>query len=309
MASAGADRRVAMALAGLGLLLAVAACGPAKSGATGTATPSPGWPQAVNGRLTTQMCGLLTEADYAKYHRARFSLQSDDVDPANTVFCRYLLDDYLTLSLQPTEEAAKLVLENDQDMQIAQLAGNGIVSILDSGYVPHTDDSWFDYTNTSTPAHKEYHLEARRGALLIILNLGGAPDKNATDPRTTLAGLATLVLQRVPDLGTHDLGQTHKITMHVSGTGAADYVHYADPNVPGTLYVRVQPPPKLPWSLEVPFAIVSSKETISLSVTAASAAGASAPLSCQISVDGKLEVSNSGAGTTSCQAVYRHPTN
>jgi hypothetical protein len=308
MASARAYRRAALALAGFGVLLVVAACGPSTNGAAGSPTPSPAWPQPVNGKLTKDMCGLLTDADYAVYHRDRFSLASADTDPANTVFCRYLLDDELTLSLQPTAEAAKLVMQNDIDMQIVQLGENGVGSILQDGSVPYTDDSWFDYTNTSTPAHKEYHLEVRRGALVVILNLGGAPDQNAANPKTTLIGLATLVLQRVPDLGTHDLGRTHKIAMHVSGTGIAEKVDYADPNEPGG-FIEVTPPPDLPWSTEIPFAIVSSKKTISLNLTAVSAAGASAPLGCQISVDGKLQVSNSGRGTTSCQAAYRLPTN
>jgi hypothetical protein len=308
VASAREYRRTALVLAGLGLLFAVvAACGSAKNGATGVETPSSVWPQPVGGKLTKDMCGLLTDADYAVYHRTRFSLESAETDPANTVFCSYLLDDELTLSVQPTARAAKMIMENQLSLQVPRLGANGLSSIIDYAYVPGADDTWFDLTATSTPAHKEYHLETRRGALLVILNLGGKPDDSATDPKITLAGLATLVLQRLPGLGTPDPGQTHEITMQVSGTGAGATINYVNPSEFNGIFDAT--PSKLPWSTELPFAVLSSKDTISLRLTAKLSGGASAVLSCQISVDGKVEVSNSGTGTVLCQKLYHVSTN
>src|SRR4051794_20872583 len=71
-------RGAALRVAVTGVLMAaLAACDPASAGHknTGTGTsggpPPGGWPQPVNGQLTTNMCGLLTNADYAKYGHER----------------------------------------------------------------------------------------------------------------------------------------------------------------------------------------------------------------------------------------------
>ena len=112
-------RRGAAALsAGCALVLTLTACGSSGGdggGITGAVKaaggpPAGGWPQPVNGQLTPAMCGLLTDADYAKYGHERLPVDSQkrvDGQP-NAVDCLYTTEDDLNLSLQPTAQSAKV---------------------------------------------------------------------------------------------------------------------------------------------------------------------------------------------------------
>jgi hypothetical protein len=276
----------------------------AGAAAPARATPPPGgWPQPEGGRLTEKMCGLLTDADYARFGHRRLPSVSEKLSESgsNRVNCLYMTGDELWLDLQPTAESARLVFAADFRTHKRRMAQDERQSVLATSVVPGIDASWYDYaTLGSDGPNQEHELRLRRGSLLVGITLSGIKGKNEQDPRTVLTGLAALVLQRVPDVGKTDTGRTHKVTYEVLGTGRATSITYGDPTV-GKAITRKNV--RLPWRLVLPIGATGRPGT-PLVLNAASAAPL-ASLGCRISVDGRTVASEPRqGGLVFCQGNY-----
>ncbi|MGI8336486.1 MmpS family transport accessory protein [Actinomadura scrupuli] len=283
-----------MFLLGSALVIALAGCGSDGSGgsggsgggeAAGGGPPPGGWPQPENGRLTEKMCGLLTNADYAKYGHHRLpSVSAKPVEGGNGVECLYMTQDELSLGLQPTAQAAKLVYAAGLKEHKDRLASDHRSTILATGVVPGADESWFDYWTLGTEGaqYKEHELQLRRGSLLVTLILSGLRGKSEKDPREVLTGLAGLVLERIPDVGKTDTGVTHKVQYEVTGSGTAKLIMYYDPAESKTVQRKNV---RLPWRLELPMAGQGGQQ-IPLTLNATSS-GPLAVIGCSVSVDGR----------------------
>jgi hypothetical protein len=301
-----------MFLLGCALVTALAGCGStggggskAGGGAASDGPPPGGWPQPENGRLTEGMCGLLTNTDYARFGHQRLPSVSvkRSESGANAVDCRYMTEDELALNLQPTSEAAKLVFAAELESHKKRLVSEKRESILATDMVQGADESWFDYWTLGTSAgqFKEHELQVRRGALIVSLTLSGIKGKNEKDPREVLAGLAGLLLKRIPDVGKTDTGVTHKVRYKVSGTGRAKTIRYSDPTG-GKLVERKNVP--LPWSVELPMASLG-RQQVPLTLNAL-ANGLMVAIGCSVSVDGKpvTEQPPRIGGLALCQGKY-----
>jgi hypothetical protein len=297
--------------AGCALVIALAGCGnddggwlrardkaSARAGAAAPAraTPPPGgWPQPEGGRLTAKMCGLLTDADYAKFGHRRLPSVSEKLSETGTnrVDCLYMTDDELWLDLQPTEVSAKLVFAADYREHKRRMAQEDRQSVLATSVVPGADASWYDYATLGSDSgpYKEHELRLRRGSLLVGITLSGLKGKTEPDPRTVLAGLAALVLQRVPNVGKADTGRTHQVTYEVLGAGRAATLNYTEPTG-GKSITRKNV--RLPWRVVLPMGETGQAGT-TLVLNAASIAPGAA-LGCRILVDGHIVATQSPRG-------------
>ncbi|MDN3353406.1 hypothetical protein [Actinomadura sp. DC4] len=305
-------RRTAALSLGCALLLALAGCGTKVTGGGGggaeaAGPPAGGWPQPVNGKLTTAMCGLLTDADYKKFGHDRLPSVSQkmvDGEP-NAVDCLYTVQDDLYLSLQPTAEAAKLGFAARLKDHKDRLAEDQRPTVLATNVVQGADESWFDYwtLGTADSKFKEYELQLRRGALLVNITLSGLKGKTEQDPRTVLSGLAGLVLQRIPTVGKTDTGRTLKAKFTVIGPGRARQIIYNDPSTQKSVTVKNV---KLPWHVEKPL-ITLGQPTVMLTLNALDSSPMAA-VGCNISVDGQTVVQESPQmGLANCMGNYTPP--
>ncbi|GAA2157327.1 hypothetical protein [Actinomadura napierensis] len=254
----------------------------AKPAARATA-PAGGWPQPENGRLTAKMCGLLTDDDYARFGHERMPLENGAPaqDGSNTIGCMYILGDQLTLSLQRTAQGAKIAFR--QGVAEHQDRRKGKQSVLASNVVQGADESWFDYSTLGGDV-SEYEVEARRGALTVGIILSEVPQHPDKDPKGILAGLAGLVLQRLPNVGKADTGTVHQVKYVLWGSGpVSKQVVYNDPVSNKTVTLAGV---KLPWHKEFPMPDTGDQPTAALSVTGASALPTGV-IGCEILVDGK----------------------
>lgn len=296
------------------LALVLTGCGTkSPSGGGGGAKPNGGpppggWPQPVNGQLTTQMCGLLTDADYAKYGHQRLPMVSEkrsDTEP-NAVDCLYMTEDELSLNLQPTAESAKLTYEGKLKDHKDRLTEDKRPTVLAENVVPGTDQSWFDYwtLGTANSKYTEYEISVRRGSLLVGMILSGIKGKTEQDPRVLLSGLAGLVLQRIPNVGKTDTGKTQKARFAVIGSGRARQIVYNDPASSKTVTLKNV---KLPWHVDKPLVTLGSP-MVMLNLTATTGTPMAA-IGCSISVDGQTVVVEQPriGGFTSCLKSYTPP--
>jgi hypothetical protein len=307
-------KRTGVLALGCALVIASAGCGSgggdgwAKAGGSAKATtgaqnagpPPGGWPQPENGQLTEKMCGLLTDADYAKFgHRRLPSVSEKRSDTgANAVYCLYMTDDELSLTLHPTVQAATLAYNSDLRDHKRRLAGEQRQTILATSVVPGADQSWYDYATLGSDQdkYKEHQLELRRGALLVGLTLSGLRGKTEKDPREVLVGLAQLALQRIPNVGKADTGVTHKVTFAVVGRGVAKTINYNDPtSLKSVKLTNV----RLPWRKTVPLASSERPEVVINLSAATTTPGAL--IGCKVALDGKIVVQQKpGFGLAFC---------
>jgi len=306
-------KRGATALSmGCALLLALAGCGTRAGGGGGGAEaagpPAGGWPQPVNGRLTTKMCGLLTDADYAKYGHERLPVVSQKQvdDQPNAVDCLYTTQDDLNLSLQPTAEAARLAFADTLDDHKERLTEDHRQTVLANNVVPGADESWFDYWTLGTANSKftEYEIRVRRGALLVGITLSGLKGEKEQDPRVLLSGLAGLVLQRIPSVGKTDTGRTHKAEFTVIGPGRAKQIVYSDPTSQKSVTLKNV---KLPWHVEKPLVALGGP-FVMLNLSAFSGRSM-VSVGCNISVDGQTVVQQDPqiTGLATCMKTFTPP--
>jgi hypothetical protein len=299
-------------LVSLVLTAALAACGSGSSGGhpkdSGGGPPKGGWPQPVNGQLTPQMCGLLTDDDYAKYGHERLPVISQKrVDNApNAIDCLYTTNDELSLGLQPTAEAAKVQYAAGLKDHKERLAEDHRPTVLATNVVQGADESWFDYwtLGTANSQFKEYEISVRRGSLIVGIVLSGLKGKSEKDPRTVLTGLAGLVLQRIPNVGRTDTGKTHKAEFAVAGAGRARQIVFNDPTSGETTTLKNV---KLPWHTEKPL-IYTGQAQVMLNLSATSSSPLAA-IGCNISVDGETVVQEQPkvGGFANCMRSFTPP--
>ena len=223
---------------------------------TGQAGPPPGgWPQPAGPRVTTSMCGLLTDADYKKLgHDRRPVMSTTLANRTNTVDCTYQSIDAMSLTLEPTSEAARYLFAAGLADHKRQLASGHRTSVLATNPVALADESWFDYwtagaADQTPPAHE---IRARRGALVVGITLSGVRGKKEGDPRSVLTNLADLVLRRLPHVGAENTGTDHKIEYQVIGFGRARSISYED--YTGLETGGEVKNPRIPWLRVVPMA-------------------------------------------------------
>ncbi|GLY83075.1 hypothetical protein [Actinoallomurus iriomotensis] len=198
-------------------------------GADEAGPPAGGWPQPAGNRVTTQMCGLLTKADYSKLgHVLRPSMSSTVNDGTNTLDCSYQSVDAMSLTLRPTAEAARSYFAADLADHKQQLASGHRASVLAKDVVALADDSWFDNWTAGTAEQGAHEIRVRRGALVLSITLNGKRGKKEGDPRSVLTNLADLVLRRLPHAGTKDTGTNHKVQYEVIGLGRATSIWWQD---------------------------------------------------------------------------------
>jgi hypothetical protein len=302
--------RYGATLALVALTAVLTACGTGSpggdkgGGTTAAGPPSGGWPQPENGRLTTRMCGLLTDADYAKYGHRRLPVVSQENAKTlpNAIDCLYTAQDDLSLSLQPTAEAARLQYSRTLADHKDRLSGEHRPSALATDVVPGADESWFDYwtLGTADSKFKEYQLSARRGALVVGIVLSGLKGDHEQDPRTVLSGLAGLVLQRIPDVGRTDTGTTSKARFTVVGGGRAHQIIYTDPTTLKSVTLKNV---KLPWHLDTPLVDTGQGSTL-FNLTAQSGVP-TGMVGCSVSVGGATMVEEQPRmGVVSCMETY-----
>ncbi|WP_285567118.1 hypothetical protein [Actinoallomurus iriomotensis] len=296
------------------LTAVLTACGSGSSGGakssenSGGGPPKGGWPQPVNGQLTPQMCGLLTDADYAKYGHTRLPVISQKrLDNApNAIDCLYTTSDELDIGLQPTAEAAKTQYAAGLKDHKERLTEDSRPTVLATNVVQGADESWFDYwtLGTANSQFKEYEISVRRGSLVVGIVLSGLKGKNEKDPRTVLTGLAGLVLQRIPNVGRTDTGKTHKAEFAVAGAGRAKQIVFNDPTSGAVTTLKNV---KLPWHVEKPL-INYGQAQIMLNLTAVSGTPMAA-IGCNISVDGKTVVQEDPkiGGFANCSQPFTPP--
>jgi hypothetical protein len=287
---------------GCALLLVLTGCRLTSGRHDQSGPPAGGWPQPAGTRVTSAMCGLLTDADYARLGHDRKPSTSGTVrDQTNTVDCLYESVDEMTLSLEPTAAAAKYIFAADLRNHRKQLAEGSRRSDLAGGVVGPADESWFDNwsagTSGSSPAAHE--IRVRRGGLILGITLSGDRGKKERDPRTVLVDLAGLVLRRLPHVGARDTGTTHRIEYELIGKGKATGVYWDD--YTGIENSDVENLP-LPWSTVVEMA---SPAGVTLDPPVLHAeVGPNAKLTCLIFVDGvPVAGEKSHKGVVECEGV------
>jgi hypothetical protein len=270
---------------GCALLVALTGCR-VTAGGDDSGPPAGGWPQPAGNRVTDDMCGLLTNADYTKLgHVRRPKINSSVTSRANSLYCQYQSTDEMTLSLQPSAEFAKYVFAADLNYHKAQLTENHRQSALVNGVVGAADESWVDYWGPGTADARPvaHEIRIRRGALILGITLSGVRGKSEKDPRSVLVDLAGLVLRRLPHVGAKDTGTQHKIEYDVIGVGKAKSIDWTD--YTGVQNAGTVTNVRMPWLHMVPMASVDGVEPDSLSLRV-EASSPKTKVGCLIVVDG-----------------------
>jgi hypothetical protein len=263
--------------------LALVGCDPV-AGSVHDGPPAGGWPQPAGDRLTESMCGLLTKADYTRLgHVRRPSMWGTVNASTNSLDCQYQAGDELTLSLQPTAEFARYVFAADLQDHKGRLAADHRRSTLAGDVVGPADESWSDIVATMGTAAAGPELRLRRGALILGITLSGVRGKKEKDPRGELTELANLVLRRLPHVGAHDTGTTHKIEYEVVGTGRAGSIEWEKFDGVGG-YGRLKNP-RIPW-LQTVWMATGGSITPNPPVLRVQASSPDRKVGCLIVVDG-----------------------
>ncbi|GAA2885468.1 hypothetical protein Acy02nite_79900 [Actinoplanes cyaneus] len=206
-------------------MLCLAACsGTDGKPATGTDPKPASWPQPVGGRLTPQMCDLLTPDDFAASGVTALNWEdrkaSESPEPSS-LSCHALGGHWLSLALQPDPESAHLsyqqnLADHRRRVKNSQLQENG---------VPDADESWFDVSDIDG-----HDLWVRRGALLVGLNIGFLHDDQDFDARKAAATLVSTLLQRIPEVGKNATGKPHELVLRADSKDVKTArVQYTDP--------------------------------------------------------------------------------
>ncbi|MEV6490470.1 hypothetical protein AB0M20_17855 [Actinoplanes sp. NPDC051633] len=293
------------------VLLMAAGCsgGDEGSGGGSAKPPAGGWPQPENGQITAKMCGLLTEADYAEFgHKLLLDLEASTASKAtsNGIYCSAPPADQLTLSLQPTAEAAEIYYQGVLASRKFQVVSDKRDTILVENLVTGADSSWLDYWVDSgeDDATKDYELVVRRGSLMLSLVLSGVDEAKEKDPKGTLVALADRVLQRVGELGKTDTGVTRMLHLEVNGKGKARQIQYSVPDRPVKTLENV----KLPWKADLPLADHGDNlQNLSLNAHTPISRGLPVQIACRIQVDDKIVSEEGDFGFAGCLSHVPKP--
>ncbi|MBW8486846.1 RDD family protein [Actinomadura parmotrematis] len=269
--------------------------------------PAGGWPQPQNGRVTPDMCGLLTRQDYANFGYSWFGYSNTDVQPPNRVSCLSTGGGGLGVEVLPTRKAAEIRYAQVLRDHKSRLQEDQRRSALATGVVPGTDESWFDNATlgSDSATFKEYDLYARRGALLVSVNLQAWNHKGEKPPKEAAAGLAARVLERLPGVGATDTGTLSKLSFVVVGsrTNRASSISYSDPTSGRSVQLKNV---KLPWRVDVDY-VPSGASITTFNLTASSPMGTIADLQkgvvCTILLDGKPLKTGGPSSMALCMAT------
>jgi hypothetical protein len=285
------------------LVLVLAGCHLTRDRDVRTGPPAGGWPQPAGTRVTSAMCGLLTDADYARLGHDRKPSTSNSVkSQTNTLDCLYESTDELTLSLEPTARVAKYIFAADLRDHRKQLAEGRRTSKLVAGVIGPADESWFDDWSAGTDGSgaAAHEIRVRRGGLILGITLSADRGKKEGDPRSVLVELADLVLRRLPHVGTRDTGTTHRIEYELIGSGKATDVYWDD-------YTDIESSGRantlrLPWSTVIEMGIPEGATPDSPELSAE--VPPNAKVTCLIFVDGEpVAGQKSHKGTVDCEGV------
>lgn len=295
-------RWAATTAAGLALLLNATACGGVVDDVP--TPPAGGWPQAADGKITADLCALLTAADWRQYGHTMYADEPDSREAytgANGVSCTWLLGDRLSIELQPNAESGTAAFQQDLNEHKRQMEAEKRESALEENVLDGADASWFDHGWLD---ENTYELHAVRQGLLISIeyNKNDQGDEGkAKEPKELLSGLVRTVYERVPDLGKNPTGDSHKVKLAVEGNQPKINVSYLDP-ITGELVEKNDVGEKVDGedvrtTFTVEFVVPErDKQRLSITGTAAGADPFNPPsLTCAIGLDGKqLEDSTPG---------------
>jgi hypothetical protein len=285
------------------LALALAAC----SGNSGDKGDKPAetkpvsWPQPVDGKLTPEMCDLLTADDFLSAGVLALEWKSKKLAPEigpNAVTCHALGSHFLTLNLQPDPVSAQLYYQNT----LGERRRSGKEPVQENG-VPAADASWFGVAPLSA-TQPQHDISARRGGLLINLHLGFSHDDNGYDPRKAGATLVSLILERAPELGKVSTGKPHDVVLTVTGrsTDTASIVW----SPPFSSEPTKEPAAKLPWTktFQAPWYGTTNQQITFFASNTKVPPNPSAAVTCTATVDGKKAASQTSGAFAYCNHSF-----
>ncbi|MEV6342841.1 hypothetical protein [Actinoplanes sp. NPDC051851] len=289
-------------LTAMAAMVMLAACSGTDGGSEkADATPS-SWPQPVGGRLTTEMCDLLTADDFAD--AGVIALQwadrtaAEPTEPSGLT-CHALGGHWLNLMLQPDPDSADLYY----DYLLAQHEQRAEASDPQDGGVTGADESWFDVSETGELGGHD--LWARRGALLVGLNVGFLHDDGGFDPRAAAATLVAKLLSRIPDAGATGTGEPHELVLTVKGSGLSKArVMYYEP-VSGEKHEEVV---ALPWEYRARFPWYGSRGQLITLLASPATTPTKLPLptlTCTATVDGEQVATAGPISVVTCQTTFK----
>jgi Mycobacterium membrane protein len=250
------------------------------------------------------MCGVLTASDFQRYgHSLLPEANPPVVGPqGRSLGCVHELQDEWDLFTQPTARTAAAALDQLHASNTRGLVEHGLPRQPLDNPLPGADASWFDVSSlTAKGTAGTYHvIGARRGPFYFTITLAGLVGAHEKDAREVLVGLATLVLQRISDVGTPAAGTDHVVHYLVTGPGTAT-ITYLDPELGRQITLPTLP---LPWLRDIPFPDNGTAPVL-LQVMAAGAAPLGAGrLSCRIVVDGVLADQQAGQAAALCLTSF-----
>ncbi|MFI5843479.1 hypothetical protein ACIA8K_27610 [Catenuloplanes sp. NPDC051500] len=297
-------RWAATTAAGLALLLSATACGGGGDDNDVPTPPAGGWPQATDGKISADLCALLTAADWEQYGHTLYSEEPDPGEAytgANGVSCTWTLGDKLSVELQPNAESGTAAYQQDLHEHSRQMTSEHRESALEENVLDGADASWFDHGWIDDDV---YELHAVRQGLLISIEYNKndqADEGKAKEPKELLTGLVKTVYERIPNLGKNQAGESHKVKLAVEGNLPKINVTYLDP-ITGELVEKKDVGEKVDGqNVQTTFTlefVVPERNQQRMSITG-STAGTNPltvpALSCAIGLDGKqLEDSTPG---------------
>jgi len=274
--------------------------------AAGEVTPPPGgWPQPVNGRVTEEMCDLLTDADYARYGHPQLPYESREISrqQPDRVVCLRTGGSTFEVALRPTVTTAELEYKETLRSHKERMLSDRRRMILVTDLVPGADASWFDYATLGDEDRTflEYEIRVRRGRLLLAITMSVKREHEGQDPKTTLAGLAQRVLERLPGVGAQDAGQTATVVYELLGTGTAERVTYWDTESSEQVQ---RTGVRLPWRRKLSFDPQAAK-TVPFTLNGWRKDPLAGVIRCRISVNGRVLIEDVNTMGANCIALYQ----
>jgi hypothetical protein len=291
----------ALLACGLALVLALAGCGGGGEPASGDQKPPArtSWPQPVDGKLTTDMCDLLSPDDYAAAGALANPFDERTLvrgSRSRGLSCHSAGENWLTFNLQPDPVSGGLYYH----WWLNGIRKNeGPPAQQRENVLPGADESWF------SALKRGHQLVVRRGGLIVGLHFGFL--NGDIDHLAAATKLVGLVLERT-QAGTTATGEPHRVTLTVTGRparpGPVD-IQYLDPN---TVQLVSEKGVTLPWTKKLDVAWYGSTST-GITVDAnLSAPALNKYLICAITVDGKkLADSEPRMSWTTCRGEISEP--
>jgi hypothetical protein len=164
-----------------------------QGGTTSGAEPAAGAPRYDKTTVDDDVCKIFTKSDFSTFNMITGKVETSDFKPESApigVSCNFGLDDVISVGLLPTEAAAAALFATIRD---------GARNEVTADVVPDATESYFGATSTE---EGEYYALARRGKLLVSVNLDPKINKmSADEAKQAAVGLTKIVFDRAPNLG------------------------------------------------------------------------------------------------------------